>query len=252
MEYQSLESTNRCALDWITSKIRPDAQPALPPEGTVILAREQRAGRGQFGTTWYAEPGAGLTMSLILYPGFVQAASAFQLSVALSLGVLDALKEEIREDWQLKWPNDVYIRQRKAGGVLIENGLAGKHLSYAVFGLGLNVNERSFPAELPRAVSLRQLDGRERSIRTLALKLCEHLEGRYEQLRQGAWSALKRQYLQVLLGYGERGLFLSLGEQFEGVIAGLEDSGELALECQGRLRRFRFKEIEQLIGERSL
>lgn len=222
------------------------------------MALEQPAGRGQYGTSWATEPGAGLALSVIFYPGFLPAREAFRLNVALSLGVWDALRGLIAhsncaEDWSVKWPNDLYAGSRKVAGLLLENGIANNHLTHSVLGIGLNVNQMQFPAELPNPVSLRQLDGQERDLQEVAFRLCEALEPRYEQLRQGAWLALKRQYLQALWGYGEKRFFQrntpAGPEVFEGVIAGVEDSGELAVDCQGVLKRFRFKEVIQLVEQ---
>lgn len=210
------------------------------------MALSQPQGRGQYGTSWHTEPGAGLALSVIFYPDFLPAREVFRLNVALSLGVLDALKGTTSAAWSLKWPNDVYAGDKKVAGLLIENGIAKGHLSYAVLGIGLNVNQRDFPADLPNPASLFQLDGEARDLRELACRLCESLETRYEQLRLGAWLALKRQYLGALYGYGERRRFLAGDQEFEGVLCGVEDSGELAVESGGILRRYRFKEIQFL------
>jgi len=251
----TLDSSNRFALDWIATKTRPEDGDPSPAEGTAIMALEQPGGRGQYGTTWVTEPGAGLALSVIFYPGFLPAREAFRLNVALSLGIWDAMRGLVslpagQGAWHLKWPNDLYAGFRKVAGLLLENGIANNHLTYSVLGIGLNVNQVRFPAELPNPVSLRQLDGQQRDLQQVAFRICEALEPRYEQLRQGAWLALKRQYLQALWGYGEKRRFQRSTpagpETFEGVIAGVEDSGELAIDCGGTLKRFRFKEVVQL------
>ncbi len=211
--------------------------------GTAIMADEQRAGRGQEGASWYSETGANLNFSLMLQPAFLPARDAFRLNVALSLGVLDVLRAEAPADWKLKWPNDCLAGGRKVGGILIQGSVLGRQMGATVFGLGLNANNRHFPSGLPQAASLWQLDGRERGLSALALSLMHALEERYAVLRAGAWSSLKRQYLQNLYGYGELLTFRSGEERFKAVVAGVEDSGELALQCGSQLRRFRFREI---------
>ncbi len=243
---QTVDSTNRFALAWISSKTRPEGAPGLPEPGTAILALDQTAGRGQYGTTWWSEPGKSLTMSVINFPDFLPAREAFRLNVAMALGVMDTLREQAGAAWCLKWPNDVYAGDLKIAGILIENGVSRGNLTYSVFGFGLNVNQREFPPELPNPVSLFQLDGRDREIVALAQLLRGSLNARYEQLRLGAWASLKRQYLQLLCGYGELRRFKTPEKEFEGVIAGVEDSGELAVEAGGLLHRYRFKEIIQI------
>jgi len=255
---QVLDSTNRFALDWLAAKTRPEDAGPSPTEGTAIMALEQPAGRGQYGTSWVTKPGAGLALSVVFYPGFLPAREAFRLNVALSLGVWDALRGLVepavaQNAWQIKWPNDLYAGSRKAAGLLFENGISNNHLTYSILGIGLNINQSDFSADLPNPVSLWQLDGRQRELEEVAWQLCEALEPRYEQLRQGAWTALKRQYLQALWGYGEKRRFQrgtgSGIEVFEGIIAGVEDTGELAIDCGGVLKRFRFKEVVQFADQ---
>jgi BirA family biotin operon repressor/biotin-[acetyl-CoA-carboxylase] ligase len=241
-----------------------------PPPGSVILAREQTQGRGQFGTSWYqggkiparegdfgqqapALPGEGLAMSIVLYPTFVRADRAFLWSMAVAVAAIEALQRLCARavqhraapaaaplsELRLKWPNDLIwvpheAEQRgawfKLGGLLIENSLARKHLTHSIVGLGLNLNQQAFPAALPNPASLRQVDGRERSPEAAAMAFCEALEPRYEQLQLGAEGALKRAYLRHLDGYGTWRRYRAGEEPIEARIAGVADNGRIALE----------------------
>jgi len=245
------------------------------------MARDQRAGRGQYGTNWVQEPGSGLALSVVLYPEFLPARDAFRLNAAMATAVWEAIHALTGENpaesgIRLKWPNDVIwlppkampesppssattdaqigpaelgIVWRKLGGILLENGLAGQRVGHSIVGMGINVNQRSFPAALPNPGSLLQRDGEQRDPALLAARICEAIERRYEQLAGGQWPACKRAYLQALDGYGEQRWYAEPGgEPFTAVIAGVEDSGELALEIGGTLRRFNFKSVAR-IGE---
>lgn len=176
---------------------------------------------------------------------------------------------------RLKWPNDLVwvpdaaddrdgsaslkaeasaasptaaVSWRKLGGLLIENGLGGKRLTHSIVGLGLNLNQAAFPPDLPNPASLWQVDGRQRSPEAALRAFCQTLEPRYEQLQAGATGALKRHYLQALDGYGEWRLYREGQRTFEGRIAGVEDSGHLALEDRnGGLKRYAFKAVERVL-----
>jgi BirA family biotin operon repressor/biotin-[acetyl-CoA-carboxylase] ligase len=246
-----VESTNRFAAAWLADARR--GAKTGPSAGTAILAHEQTAGRGQYGTAWHQVPGEGLALTLVLFPGGLPAREAFRLNAAVALGALEALREGgPAPDLRLKWPNDLVWCPgggedwRKLGGILIENALAGARVAHSLVGIGLNLNQTGFPPELPNPASLRQRDGRHRRPGAVAAALCEAIEPRLEQLRAGAWGALKRAYLAALDGYGEPRRYRAGEETFTAVLAGVEDGGELALEHDGRLRRFAFKAVERV------
>ncbi len=129
-------------------------------EGLTIVAASQTQGKGQRGHTWADNPGESLLMSLIIRPQHsLERQFMFSATVAVAIAnVLQKLDE--RCDVQIKWPNDIIINDKKAGGILIENIIRGSSWTYAVVGLGLNVNQPLLPAELPYATSLHQATGR--------------------------------------------------------------------------------------------
>lgn len=128
------------------------------PHGTVVMAREQTAGRGQRGNSWEAEPGANITLSLLLRPAGLHPSRQFIISQAVSLAIvwmLDAFVGEPRVS--IKWPNDIYVGDRKICGILIENSITGSGINHCIVGIGLNVNQMQFVSDAPNPVSLRQL-----------------------------------------------------------------------------------------------
>lgn len=113
------------------------------PSGTVLAAREQTAGRGQRGNTWFSQPGKNLTFSLVLKNLPLTASQAIRLNFLFSVAVADFLQARGVEA-AIKWPNDIYVGGRKICGMLIENTLGpGGKLAASVVGLGLNINQAS-------------------------------------------------------------------------------------------------------------
>ncbi len=109
------------------------------PEGTLVIAEEQTAGRGRMGRRWLAPAGTALLFSLVLRPP-LPPDRAVQVTMAVALGAAEAIEAETGLPVQIKWPNDLLIRGRKAGGLLTETSVVGDRLEWAVVGLGLNVN----------------------------------------------------------------------------------------------------------------
>lgn len=199
------------------------------PDGTVIMAVTQTGGRGQAGSAWLSEPGKNLTFSMILHCGFLPPPDQFYLSIAVSLGVVDVLKPELGGRASIKWPNDIYSGNQKLGGILIENILSGNRLKSSVIGIGLNVNQLSFP-NLGRAVSMRQLKNAVFDLELLLGKLCHSVEIRYLQLKAGHWDRLRHDYHDDLLGYGAPARYSADSEEFEGTIRGVTREGKLLVE----------------------
>ena len=220
-----------------------------PVDGpVVVLAKAQTAGRGQKGTIWESESGKNLTMSYLARFGGFSAHRQFELNMAISLGVLDALTPYQIPGLQLKWPNDILSSTAKIGGVLIENQLKGAHINQTIIGLGLNVNQRDFPG-LPRASSLLNAKPQLYSVDQIASEIIGAWELRLGHLKKSdAVSALKTEYEQNLLGYQTlRQYQKPNGEVFEAEVLGIRDDGRIQLQCtDGKQESFGLKEVEWL------
>lgn len=130
--------------------------------GTVVVAENQTAGRGQRGNSWEAEPGMNLTFSLLLEPEHIPARRQFAISRAVALAITDCLSHWLRnsaDDIAIKWPNDIYVGDRKICGILIENSLQGDRICRSIVGVGLNVNQTVFRSDAPNPVSMAQIAG---------------------------------------------------------------------------------------------
>jgi BirA family transcriptional regulator, biotin operon repressor / biotin---[acetyl-CoA-carboxylase] ligase len=216
-------------------------------EGTVIMAENQYAGRGQHQNGWYAEPGKNLTFSLLLKPGFISIADQFDLTRATSLGVFDALEPLLGDKLKIKWPNDIYYGDYKLGGMLIENMIQGGQIKHSIIGIGLNINQENFPEHLPNAISLKQILHQDYALAALLSEICRHIEAWYLNLKAGKISFVRNSYLTRLYWLNEQKGFKAGGRFFEGTIKEVMFNGLLVIEdTKGHVSEFSLKEIEFL------
>lgn len=217
------------------------------PEGTVIMADEQFSGRGQQQNSWQSEPGKNLTVSLLLKPGFILLYQQFYLNMAISLAIYHTLTNYLTDGISIKWPNDVYYKNQKIGGVLIENTIVGHHFKHSVIGIGLNINQQSFEGILKhKATSVFQILNKELDLEPLLSSLCSQIESLYLQLKSHKHVFLLQNYINKLYQREERALYRQNGEVFEGIIKGVTEIGLLQLERNGKIELYNFKEIEFL------
>lgn len=232
----SCQSTNDEAVSLLTHK--PNT-----PEGTIIITDHQTAGRGQRGNQWEAQTKQNLTFSLIVKPTFLQASQQFRLNIAITLAIAEMLSEKYRiEQVSIKWPNDIYVGKQKICGILIENALQGNVIAHSVVGIGLNVNQVAFAN--PMATSMQILCSQPFELDNVLTSLCEKLEKFYLPLRTEHYNRLKIMYLEKLYKRGENAKFADAeGQNFEGEIIGINESGQLAIMTNNSLRYFSFKEL---------
>ncbi|MCS7037399.1 MAG: biotin--[acetyl-CoA-carboxylase] ligase [Saprospiraceae bacterium] len=226
--FDTLSSTNDYLAELLTK--------SKPPEGALVSADNQTAGRGQYGSRWYSAPGENLLISLVFYPTWLEAGDQWLLSEAMAVAVRDAVAEATQLPARIKWPNDVYLGERKTAGLLLQCALSGAHVQHAVVGIGLNVNQTRFPPEAPNATSLALACGRAFDRPTVLELLLWAVEQRYLQLRQGQQARIRQDYRTHLLGLGQRRRFARPdGSTFEGTPEDVLPDGRLAVRTdQGR------------------
>lgn len=238
IKLKEVDSTNNFLKD-LVSKSEPLA------EGTVIMADNQFAGRGQQESVWQTQAGKNISTSIYLKPSFLPLNKQFYLNIAVSLAVSDALMCFIPEGIKVKWPNDMYYHNKKLGGILIENTLTGTSIKTSVIGIGLNVNQSAFSESISeRATSVIQILQKDVPLMDIMEKISIFMEKYYLILRAGKYSILQNDYLARLYNYDVSALYKKDGEIFEGIIRGVEDSGRLTVETKDGLKSFNFKEIE--------
>ena len=204
------------------------------PEGTIVTADRQSAGRGRLGRSWISEPGLGLYLSLVLRPD-CQADAAPVLTLIAGLGVKEALEGTTGVRCDLRWPNDVLVRERKCCGILVEMEADRQRVAHVIVGIGINLNHLEFPLELGGiATSLRIETGREWRRDDLLDPLMESLESCYELHRtRGNDPILEAFQQESSFAVGRRvvveGLPADAAGPVRGVTAGLDSRGMLLL-----------------------
>ena len=202
----------------------------------VVVADYQTAGRGCGSNTWESERGKNLLFSMLVHPEGVRATVQFHISMAVSLAICDALEQYIG-DLSIKWPNDIYWRNGKLGGILIENRLQGGVIRDSIIGVGLNVNQQRFHSNAPNPVSLWQIYGQE----TDRLQLLDDILSRFDAERV---ADVKARYVARL--YRRKGFHPYADKEgaFMAEFVDVESDGHLLLlDEYGRQRRYAFKEI---------
>ena len=232
--YDTIDSTNSEALRRL---------PELP-SGTVLAAREQTAGRGQRGNTWFTEPGKNLTFSIVLKPSGLAAGEAHLLNYLASVAVAEFL-ESYGVSCGIKWPNDIYVGRKKICGILVENSLSGGSVAASVIGIGININQTEFP-QLANATSLSLATGREYVLDDCLkafMTVFESLQHKLEGLPAAYTSRLfqkgvQARYIDYLLG----------GQEFSGTIRGVTPDGRLKIITDAHEERlYRFKEVGYIL-----
>ncbi len=226
------DSTNQWLKDYYSK------EPGRKGESVAVVADYQTAGRGCGTNRWESERGKNLLFSLMIHPEDLPANKQFQISMAISLAIVDALGQLIG-DLSIKWPNDIYWRNGKLAGILIENTLKGNLIKDSIIGVGLNVNQREFHSDAPNPVSLWQITGQETDREQLLKDILNRQDFRVD---------LKECYMKLL--YRRKGFhpYTDKDGVFMAEIAGVEDDGHLLLiDEDGKERRYAFKEVTFII-----
>ena len=241
--FSTLTSTNQFA-NYLLSKTRPSA-------GTVISTAYQSVGEGQFGRSWFGSKGTNLYLSVILYPQ-IPAEAQFKLSAFVALALRDTVGHFIDKRVTIKWPNDIYVENRKIGGILIRNSISGLLIQNTVIGIGLNVNEIEFPGDLPNPTSVNIESGHDFDLNTVMKKLLDFLNVWHQKAREMPFNILKKQYTAHLYNMGKISPFhkIETNTKLSARIHGVDDMGRLLLEIPdvGRVEAFALNQI-RLITE---
>ena len=213
------DSTNRVALE---------LGHAGEPEGAVVLAEEQSAGRGRAGRAWHSERAAGLYVTLLLRPKLAPVQAPL-LTMMAGLSAHSAVQMVTGLTLDLKWPNDLFVRGKKVGGILTEMHAEPGQIRFVIVGIGLNVNQEKFPGELANvATSLRLETGKAQSRMELLVRLLREFESDYNRLlRDGVAGIVTR--FEALSSYatGKRVRVTNGTQSYVGTTAGLGPEGLL-------------------------
>ena len=212
-------------------------------EGTIIYTNYQTAGRGQATNSWESEKNKNLLISLILYPRMIRPMEQFIISKTVSLGIWDFLNQHT-VNVSIKWPNDIYVKNDKIAGILIESSIIGEEMENLIAGIGLNLNQKNFKSEAPNPVSLCMITGKEYNIRESLTCLASYLDKRYEQLVNGKRYEIDNEYLNNLYRYDQWCEYSDSGRVFEGRIVSVNSLGHLEIEDHsGKIYDYDHKEV---------
>lgn len=228
VELPTVDSTNNYAMALVHEGL---AQP-----GMAILAHDQTAGKGQRGKVWIAGKKENINLSVIVKPEGLMMINQFDLvaTTALALHQFFA-KYAYPDETRIKWPNDIYWRDRKAAGILIDNVLSHSEKSgttdwkWSVIGIGININTATFPPHLKKAVSLKQITGIEYEITSLAKELCTVLDQNMHNLFNGDPSIIER-YNNLLFKKDQPVKFKKDNRVFEATVKKVKPNGQLLVQ----------------------
>ncbi len=220
------------------------------PHGYCISADFQTSGHGQATNRWESEDGKNLLFSLLLRPTVIPAAEQFVITELVTLAIINALQDEIRQKITIKWPNDIYVGDKKLCGILIENALCGPVIDTCIVGIGININQELFVSDAPNPVSLKQLNRRDNDRGEILEEIYQNILNYYDYLADN-WQnndikqSLYYEYMNNLyrrIGY--HNYSTPEGEHFRAEIEDIGPQGHLTLRLEsGELRTFAFKEV---------
>lgn len=213
----------------------------------MVAAFRQTAGQGQRGNSWESAPGKNLTFSILYRPQEFPPMAQFSMSEAVALAVVDFLRVHGVEA-KVKWPNDIYVGDRKICGILIRHSVLGATVDYSVIGVGINVNQLEFLSDAPNPVSMGQITGVKYDVGALYAEIAAIMKSRLDQIGdEGYRKDLHVEFMNTLWrGDGRAYPFVdaATGEEFQAVIADIAAHGPITLRLgDGSLRTYAFKEV---------
>ena len=220
----------------------------LADEGTVILADSQTSGKGRGASRWVSDRSENLTFSILIKPN-IKASCHFSLVEFVSLAIVDMLKLYDTNP-RIKWPNDIYIGNRKIAGILIENVLVESTISSSIVGIGLNINQEIFPEDIPNPVSMKQVLNKPVNRDEVLSQLLDLFRNRYDQLKAGSFDLLYNEYCNNIYCLGQKIVYNKNGKLLEGKLLNISENGELFIkDTKGELTGYLFGEIQILPQE---
>ena len=232
------DSTNNYAMGQVYA--------GLAMHGMAWFAREQTSGKGQRGNTWISEPGKNIIMSVVIEPPALFAHQPFLFNALIANICRKFLEAYVPREIKVKWPNDLYIRDRKAGGILIENKYKGTKWKWSVVGIGINVNQDGFPGEIRNPVSVLQETGKEQDVVALARQLhLELLEG-ISSVKAESLPGILEDYNLHLFRLNESVKLRKKNIVFETKVEGVDVNGQL-ITSDSMTRHFSFGEVEWVL-----
>ncbi|MBR4302589.1 MAG: biotin--[Bacteroidaceae bacterium] len=209
----------------------------------------QTAGRGQKGNSWESEQSKNLLFSILLHPVYVQPSKQFCISEAIALAVVKSLKEIVAEesvakDFSVKWPNDIYWKNKKIAGILIENELFGSTIRDCIVGVGININQQIFLSDAPNPVSLYNILGVNTNVEEVLDAIIKQFVANVSMIENGQTALLHNEYMDSL--FRRKGIYpyRDADSEFMATIKDVREDGRLILiDSDNKERIYEFKEV---------
>jgi len=234
----SVDSTNNYAM----ARVRE----GMAKHGMAFVAKEQTAGKGQRGKSWQMQPEQSIAMSVVLKTDKLRTDQQFYLSMLVALAANDFLKKYAGKETTIKWPNDLYWRDRKAGGILIETVFKGTAWKWAVVGIGININQTRFHKLLPNPVSLKQITTNEYDVIDLAAVLYDLVMKRIAGITLVPAEKTAKEYNKCLYKLNETVKLKKASAVFKTTVKNVSLQGQLHT-ADAIERQFDFGEVEWVI-----
>lgn len=232
-ELTEVDSTNIYAMNQVKTN--------LAGHGAAFLAQKQWAGKGQMGKVWEAETGQNILLSVVLDPKKLVfdglALEPSVVSMLVAVGCFNFFITYAGDETSIKWPNDIYWRDRKAAGILIENSFRGPIWQWSIAGMGVNINQTEFGRGLTKAVSLKQITGKTFQVPALAKELCSYIDAALQMLIDKGPDTLLALYNNVLYKKGEQVQLEIEGQKITATICRVLSNGHLEIETENGIKQ---------------
>lgn len=220
---EQVSSTNDYMLENIQSGV-------IKEEGSVVVTNYQTAGKGLDKNKWESETGKNLLFSILLKPSFLPADQQFQLTKIISLAIHDFVRNYLpNERIKVKWPNDIFVGNKKIAGILISNTIKGKEIMHTVVGVGININQQTFGSEILNPTSLWHYLYTDLKIDFCLKNVLSHIQKRYEQLKNNDTYQINFDYKKALYRLNDFNLFKYKETVISARIVGVTEYGQIKL-----------------------
>lgn len=216
---------------------------------TAIMAKHQTQGRGQRGTTWHTQAHSNMTASFLYTPDQLSIADQFLLTIQVSLAVYEVIQELVPGQVSIKWPNDIMVEKKKIAGILIENKISGRSIKSVIAGIGINVYENHFPAEIAHRTTSLLIENPETNL--TILDLVKRVQRRLDYYNSIFEPSSSDTYFQL---YNSKLFLKGINADFrvhettvQGQILGVEKDGHLLVSHAERVSRYDLKSITYLL-----
>ena len=237
------ESTNSLLRKWIIERRSLNLEVFSP---WAIAADFQTAGRGAGENKWYSSRGKNILTSIFFEPK-IHAPQQFVFNIFFSVASRDLIAEQL-PDVKIKWPNDIFVNNKKIAGILIEHSVKGSNLDFSIAGIGININEDSFPKEIPNPTSL-LLENKNCDCKKVLNRFLNILDERFPLLASHSKESLQNEYLKNLYRLDEKHYFIYKNKTFQGIIRGIDEFGRLLVEdcSNNNINSYEYKQISYVI-----